>query len=91
MGKQDTRRRYGNSAASQIVIYGTCGFAREIYQWLRDLRRDGHAITCEGFLVDDAYRSGAGSSGLPVFGDVQAAIGIYEIIRHIAAGAHQCG
>ena len=69
MGRQEPRRRCGDPAALRIVIYGTGGFARELYQWLRDLRRDGHRVLCEGFLVDDAYRKDAEASGLSVFGN----------------------
>ena len=53
----------------RLVIFGTRGVAREIHQLILDLARNGEAIACKGFLVDDDYREASIIHELPVFGD----------------------
>jgi len=53
---------------SELVIYGSGGFARETAQLLTDL--DSPSLQVRGFLDDDTTRHGQCCWGLPILGDV---------------------
>ena len=53
---------------TDLVVYGTGGFAREVHQVVEDLNTDGETWNVLGFLDDDASQEGATIHGLPVLG-----------------------
>jgi sugar O-acyltransferase (sialic acid O-acetyltransferase NeuD family) len=53
---------------TDLVIFGTGGFAREVHQLVEDLVSDGADWNVLGFLDDDPEREGTAVHNLPVLG-----------------------
>lgn len=57
-------------SASDIVIFGTGGFAREVHQIIEDLQADGASLNFLGFLDGNREAHGKQVHDFPVLGDV---------------------
>lgn len=75
-----------SGAPRRVVIYGTRGFARELYQWLYDLNHEKHRVACQGFLVDQPHRKDTEVYGLPVLGDVRWLSDHTDVLAIIGVG-----
>jgi sugar O-acyltransferase (sialic acid O-acetyltransferase NeuD family) len=69
----------------RLAIYGTGGFAREMYELISAINQQTPKYTVIGWLDDNPEKRGASMRGLPILGSVQEALATNSMFEVVIA------